>query len=246
MSNRFVTTFVGLALVFFVCRANGAVYDLKTQWSDAANPNGVWTYREGPNALPHVASWQSTLGGYTSAQPGWARSENGSDRIPFWHKSLGFENFAHDYQAGDIVVHTQDDSSGVGQGPANVIWTSPDATPAAAVTGGVWMGRDIGRSDHWALFKNSTLLTEGDIASGDAFSRAVPFNFAAGSGGAAAVNNIPIVAGDKLELRLTRTSAAGDFVGVNFTVTTGVPEPGAAGAALFGSLLLFSRSRTRA
>ena len=234
---------MGVGLVFFACRASGAVYDLKTQWSDAANPNGVWTYREGANALPHIASWQSALGGYTSAQPGWARSENGNDRLPFWNKSLGFEDFAHDYQAGDVVVHTTDPTNGVGQGSANVIWTSPDATPFAAITGGVWMGRDIGRSDHWALFKNSTLLTEGDIASGDPFSRAAPFSLAAGTGGAAAVSNIPIVAGDKLELRFTQTSGSGDFVGMNFTVTT-APEPGAAATiTLIVSSLMFLRRR---
>jgi hypothetical protein len=216
---------IGVLCVATSTHAIGAVYDLKADWSDAANPNSVWTYREGNNALPHVASWQSSLGGYTSPQPGWARSENGSDRVPFWHKSLGFENFVHDYQAGDIVVHTQDDANGIGQGPANVLWTSPGSGPVAAITGSVWMGRDIGRANHWALLKNSTILSQGDIASGDPYSRATPFNLAAGTGGPAALANIPISTGDTLQLRLTQTGGSGDFVGVNFTVTTGAPEP---------------------
>ena len=76
--------FVYLGLLAAAGSASAAVYDLKTDWSDAANANGVWTYREGNNALPHVASWQSSLGGYTSPQPGWAASENGNPRIPFW------------------------------------------------------------------------------------------------------------------------------------------------------------------
>jgi len=234
--------FVYLGLLAAAGSASAAVYDLKTDWSDAANANGVWTYREGNNALPHVASWQSSLGGYTSPQPGWAASENGNPRIPFWHKSIGAENFAHDYQAGDIVVHTQDDSSGVGQGPANVLWTNPGGSPVALVSGAVWMGRDIGRSNHWALLKNSTVLSEGDIASGDPFSRAVPFNLAAGTGGPAALANIPVAPGDTLQLRLTQTGGPGDFVGVNFTVTTGVPEPGTF-SLLGAGVFLFIRRR---
>ena len=38
-------------------------YDLATDWSDTNNPNGAWIYREGTNALPHVAAWQKVLGG---------------------------------------------------------------------------------------------------------------------------------------------------------------------------------------
>ena len=211
--------------------AQAGVYDLKSQWSDAANPNGVWTYREGSNALPHVASWQSTLGGWSTAQPGWAKSENGTDRIPFFFKSNGSETFARDFLAGDIVVHTTDSTNGVGNGKANFLWTSPE-TGTVDISGGVWMGRDIDRANHWSLEKNGTLLTGGDIASGDAFSRAAPFAFSAGSGGAAAVSNIPIVIGDQLTLTLSVVGSSGDFVGTNLTfTTTAVPEPAALGAA---------------
>ena len=219
-------------------------YDLKTEWSDAANPNGVWTYREGANALPHVASWQSTLGGWSVAQPGWAKSENGSDRLPFWFNSNGSETFAHDFLAGDIVVHTTDPANGVGSGVANVIWTSPDAG-TASITGGVWMGRDIGRANDWQILKNGAPLTGGSIFSGDAFSRATPFLLTAGSGGASAVTNIPIAVGDTLELRFTLagTSGSGDFVGTNFTVNTVVPEPGIMAIALIGAVPLLARRR---
>src|SRR5439155_8718349 len=96
--NRFpaVRSVFLVGLAWQICGevAQGQVYDLRTNWSDLANPNGVWTYREGSNALPHVASWQSSLGGWTSPQPGWARSENGNDRIPFWYRSNGTENFS--------------------------------------------------------------------------------------------------------------------------------------------------------
>jgi hypothetical protein len=195
-------------------------YDLKSQWSDTKNPNGAWTYREGNNALPHVAAWEQAHGSFTGSQSGWARSTDGTNRLPFWLKSSATPNFAHDWQVGDILVHTTDSTNGVGNGPANVIWTSP-AVGKITISGGVWMGRDIGRADHWSLLKNgSTVLTEGAIASGDAFSRANPFKFSAGSKGAAAVTNISVAKGDVIQLRLNvnKTGDSGDFVGVNLTI----------------------------
>src|SRR5882724_5676454 len=117
-------------------RAGAQTYDLRADWSDTANPHGPWSCNEGGNPLPHVDWWQHAIccgnGGWSAAQPGWARSESGTDRVPFWFKSRGVESptacgaaFTIDWVAGDVVVHTQDDSNGVGNGVANVTWTSP-------------------------------------------------------------------------------------------------------------------------
>jgi len=62
------------------------------------------------------------------------------------------------------------------------------------------MGRDIGRSNHWALYNNGVLFTQGDISSGDPYNRASPFNFANGSGGALVLQNIPMTVGSVFEL----------------------------------------------
>jgi hypothetical protein len=192
-------------------------YDLQTDWSDAANPNGVWAYREGSNNLPHVNSWQSTLGGWSTAQPAWSRSENGSNRLPVIFKSNGSETFAHDWIAGDIIVHSWDSSNGSGNGLANIVWTSPGAG-TIDITGSTWAGRDIGRSNQWNLYVNNSLVTFGSVASGDPYSRANPFNFAVGSGGAGVLNDVIVSAGDTVRFNVTATSPAGDFVGVNFQV----------------------------
>jgi hypothetical protein len=72
-----------------------------------------------------------------------------------------------------------------------------------------------------------TTVTEGGIASGDPFSRSTPFDFAAGSGGSAVLTSVPVSVGDEIVLHLERTSASGDYVGVQWTVTdvlTGGPE----------------------
>jgi len=48
----------------------GATYDLNADWSDSSNPNGVWTYREGTNALPHVTAWQGLSGDFVTRPTG--------------------------------------------------------------------------------------------------------------------------------------------------------------------------------
>jgi len=199
-------------------RAGTVVYDLKTDWSDGSNPNGRWTFRENTNALPHLDWWQRTLGGWCTAQPGWADSEDGNDRAPFWFRSVGSETFSNDLQPGDICAHTIDNNAGVGNGSTNVIWTSPlDGT--IDITGGVWMGVGLGRGNNWSLSLNGVLLTGGSIYYGDAYDRAGPFSFAAGSGGASACDDVAVAVGDILMLELVRTSTYGSLVGVNLTVT---------------------------
>jgi hypothetical protein len=200
-------------------------YDLASDWSDDLNPNGPWTYREGTNALPHVAWWQRTFGGFSGAQPAWARSEDGNDRAPAWYRSLDLEtSAATDLQAGDVVVHTNNDPGLTGNGAANVIWTSP-FTGTVDISGALWPGQNIGRSNDWFLYRNATLLTQGSLAEGGAFTRANPLALTAGSGGEAALRDVAVAAGDVVRLEFQKTSTFGDLVGVNFSVSAPVNAP---------------------
>ena len=193
-----------------------AIYDVRLDWSDTVNPNGVWSYNHGTTPLPYVANW--TLDSFSPPQGGWAEGST----VPFWFRSSSPPSSSYDWQIGDVVVHTQDDGHGAGHGPATVTWTSP-MDGVVDVAGGVWMGRDFGRSNHWSLFLNGVLISGGDIWTGDPYDRANPYDFAVGSGGAAALNDIPVVTGDVVALQITRTTSSGDYVGVNFTVTA-IPE----------------------
>lgn len=197
-------------------------YDLATDWSDANNPNGTWIYREGANALPHVAAWEMGTGSYSSPQPGWARSENGTDRIPFWYRSLGAETLVTDIQAGDVICHSTDGANGIGNGNGNVVWTSP-FDGKVDVSGAVWMGREIGRGNGWFVYHNATLLTQGQVASGDAFDRAHPMVLTSGTGGAAALQDIGVATGDLIRFELAKSSTFGDYTGVSLSVSQPVP-----------------------
>ncbi len=196
-------------------------FSLKGDWSDDANPNGTWTYREGTNALPSSASWLNTSGMFTGTQPAWARAASGNTLAPAWFKlSAALASpTSFDLKTDDVAALTTDATNGVGAGNANVAWKSP-FSGVVDVSGGVWMTRDIGNGNDWSLYLNSTLLTTGTIASGDAFNRDTPFKLTDGSGGADAVRYVKVQPDDEIRLEFAKTAAStsGDFVGTSFAV----------------------------
>lgn len=196
--------------------AQAQVFDLVADWSETANPNGAWTYMEGSSPLPHVDWWQRQLGGWTSAQPGWARSEDANTRLPFWFKSNGTEVFSPDFVAGDVVVHSTDDFNGAGAGVAAVEWRTPVAG-RIAISGGVWMGRDIGRANVIRLYTRGSLLRSGFISSGDAYSRDNPLLFADADGPGSLTDQL-IGCNQTVRLEIERASVPGDFVGIDLNI----------------------------
>jgi hypothetical protein len=199
----------------------GLVWDLQTGWSDTANPNGVWTYRESTNALPHTASWCSNQNAYVGVQPAWAY--NGANNfLPGWLKASVPTTFTKDYQIGDVVVHSTDSYNGVGHGVANVVWTSP-ISGYVTIVGGVWLARDIGRANYWELYYKNSLISTGYVYSGDSYCRTNPFNFSAGSGGPSALIRLAVTNGDQIQLNLVKKGALdADFVGVNLSIVQDV------------------------
>jgi hypothetical protein len=139
-----------------------------------------------------------------------------------------------DLQIGDVFMHSTDGANGGGHGVANVIWTSP-IDGFVDIAGNTWMTRDIGRSNQWTLSLNGVALSTGNISSGVPYSRADPFQFANGSGGSSVLTGIFVSVGDVIRLDISKTSGAGDFAGVNLSISE-VPIPSA--MWLFGSGLL--------
>jgi hypothetical protein len=192
------------------------IHDLQADWSDTANPNGPWTLRQGNTPLPHVNDWH--LAGWTTPQPGWARSENAGIGLPFFFKSVVTDADGHDWATGQIVVHSTDSVNGSGSGPANIRFVVPEPG-SLTIHGGVWIGREIGRSVSWTLFLNGTALTSGSVSSGDPYSSGNPLAFSAGSGGSAAVTDVHVSVNDSLVLRFNSDNPnAGDFVGIDLRV----------------------------
>ncbi|MDA1276791.1 MAG: immunoglobulin domain-containing protein [Verrucomicrobia bacterium] len=198
------------------------IYDLGSNWSDTANPNGVWSYNEGINPLPFAASWLGGTRTFAAPQPAWARSANGTGHIPAWFKSAASVSIAADWQAGDVVVHSTDVTNGPGQGIANVTWTSPlDGT--VEISGAAWLGRDVGRGNTWELYVRDNRITGGILSSTDLFTRDRPYDFAAGDAGPDSLRSIPVSMGDVIKLEVARTATAGEFSVLRFRInlTTG-------------------------
>jgi hypothetical protein len=188
------------------CTSAMTVYDLKRDWNDTVNPNGVWTYRAGTTLLhgqlgsPHTAS----------DQPVWMGPDN---YLPTWFKYIGSP--VGDLQTGDVCVHSANYDE---QGIANIVWTAPSAG-RINVSGAAWIAIDQGRSSVWSLWLNGNLLTSGEVASGDPYDRNSPFQFSTGSGGAGVLQGIAVAAGDQLMLQIRKeTGPYGTFVGVNWTI----------------------------
>lgn len=220
-----VKTLILAGIICSTMLSHAQTYDLKSDWSDASNPNSPWAY----------TSIGTPLSSTTRTSDAWSSPQTSWGDLPGWFRSNGTEQFTHDWLAGDIITHT---------GASEIRWTSP-LVGTINISGGAWAGRDIGRFNDWTISLNAVPLTSGTIGSDDPYNRNNPFAFSTGSGGLAAITAIPVGIGDVIELRLV-PQGTGDYAGVNFTIVT-VPEPTvfAYGGLGVVGLLIFRRKKAR-
>jgi hypothetical protein len=199
-------------------------WDLATDWSDAANPHGPWSYNAGANAIPTLQpDW---IG---AGNPMWAAAQTGFGHIPAWGRlGAGTAVFGPDATVGAILVHGNDPANGTDVDLANVTWTSP-VNSNLFVHGALWHTDDpnhAGRSADWRLWLNGILLDTGNLAHGDAFGPLSPRSFSL---------PIAVAAGDVVKLEFERTHAFGTYCCVQMAITKSSlylrsPVPGRAGA----------------
>jgi hypothetical protein len=210
---------IGLATLMLLCRGGHgqAIWDVVADWSDQANPNGPWRYCENANHLPHVAAWESQLNWQSFDQPGWAESENGNNRLPFWFRVVPENTPGVNWEPGDVIVHTTDGTNGVGNGDATLVWESP-VSGMVDIIGGLWFCRDIGRSVQWSLSLDGALLAAGSLWSGDPYDREHLQRLSDQEVEPGQLSALPVSVGQQLRLVLQTTSTWGDFVGVRLLV----------------------------
>jgi hypothetical protein len=193
-------------------------WDLRSDWSDTFNPNGPWEYRVGFSPPPAQAFHDPTC--WALQQPAWARSAAGNDRTPALFRDPG-PNVCNvlDLQPGDVAAYSDDPVIGVGGLPARFTWKSL-VDGQVAMTGAIWLGRDVGNNVDWAIEVEGTTVTFGTVITGDAFDRASPFFFEMGSAGYGALQRISVLTDDEITLVVQRgaTSPAGEIVGVEMTI----------------------------
>jgi hypothetical protein len=220
---RFRSLFAFAIGLFFVASGRaGTIYDLATQWSNTANPNGPWTYREGSSALALVTSYNfgGSIGGFTP-QAAWAPSNVGGEFLPVWLESSqtgtpsGFQAGA--VLPGDVIVHSTDSFNGSGQGIANVIWTAPSAG-TIDISGDIWWVRNLGRVNDFSISVGGAVVADGSISDGSSFTRSSPLAFTSGLLPGDSFSGIPVSAGEIVELAITNGSAAGEISGISLQI----------------------------
>jgi len=116
---------------------------------------------------------------------------------------------------GDVLV-----VPGIG---GNILWTAP-VSGTIDISGSMWSinsflcSGDRFSVPAWTLTQNGSSLSGGDVGVPfcyDGNPRGSPYDFSLGSGGAAALQNIPVAAGDQIVLAFSIPWA----VGLNFTIT---------------------------
>lgn len=192
----------------------GLIYDLSADWSDTANPNGVWSYNNsnGPITI-HQSDWAPAP--EWAGQDAWAVTATGRGHIVAWLKTDRTLSSPYDLAIGDVDTHTWDSFNGAnGTGNlSSVTWTAPVAG-IYDFSGNLWQGVHIGRSADAFVFVGGAPFTSVSLFDGDGYSRASPFTFGA--------TGVSLSAGDTIELRFVTTSQFGTHVGVNLTVSSSV------------------------
>jgi hypothetical protein len=222
MKRTWITLGIALLAVVFTAHA-ATVWDLRTEWSDTQNPNGVWSYNAGNTVLPWVQDLPHMSG---SSQGGWAVPKTGQTpaTLPFWFRFGGPPSSSFDFDVGDVVVHTTAEGSTTGE--ASIKWTSP-ITGVIDIEGSAWMDDYYPeRGNRWTLYVRGHVISTALLSATDPYSRTNRFDFSQGSGGSSALENIPVVAGDVVTLEFARTTRAGYFSGVDLTIRQQVvPRP---------------------
>jgi hypothetical protein len=221
--------------------SHAQLYNLADDWSDVSNPNGAWALYKAPGVLFNAVQpdWYNV--GTSPQQPAWADAP-GPDPFPpnplapMWAKAVGdvgalsgqaiYSGFV---DVGTVFMHSAE-AFRTGTDFSSVVWTSPRAG-TIHIDGGVWMTQAFQDRPHqWELRKNGAVLTGGPLTFGDGYDKDNPFLFAAGSGGASAID-LPVAADDEIELLIYKTGSfftPGTFVAVDLGIRL-VPEPNTLG-----------------
>jgi len=213
--SRMLAVAVGALVLLGTAAAQADLWDLSADWSNAANPNGPWSYRINGAVAPGPGTRGADSFGPPGAPPIWG--DNGS--YFGWSQDNGSGSGISSVPAGELLLG---DVYGHTAGMLEIRWTSPIAGPIH-VSGGAWAIRDIGRSNDWAVTLDGVTQVSGSVGSGDAFNRANPNSFDL---------DLNVAVGQFVSFLALPVDP--DYIAVDLTISSNpVPLPG---AVLLGAL----------
>ena len=226
------TAVVAIVLFAGAPSSQAAVYDLADDWSDASNPNGVWSLKKNHVDLFTINQPDYYQNG--TNQKAWADQPSALNaHVPVWVKRN---------EDGNINAHSAE-LDRTGSDYTAAVWTSPLAGQIL-MSGKLWTTRPGGRVVRWQLRVDGAVVSQGDLVANGTHDENTPFDLAAGSGGLGAlVQTVQI--GDEVELGLVSVSQSGDLgdvIGMDLTI---VPEPTTLAMMVLGTLKLLTRRRKR-
>lgn len=248
---------IGLPLATVPLTASVITYDLTVDEDANAgnlNPDGVWTFLSGASVLSHtsIPASGSCFSGYAGLSSVYALNNVAGNCIPAFAVATGTgPGSGADFQTGDVIVHSQDNTNGSGNGQAFVTWTAP-ADGTITIDGLIWYAHaGVSRSNDFILTLGASTLSSGTVAfnSATGFNRANALSFNGGG-------SFGVSAGDLVSLEILRSSGetGGSIAGIDLKVTettalSAVPEPSQIGIILLGGFAiagtLLRRSRPR-
>ena len=215
-----------LPLVTALCCAAAqaaTVYDLSGDFSNASNPNGVWSFTQGSTPLAHYASSTANTINPALANGYWGTGSNLNVNTPEVAKVTvdgstltgGYSDA--DFLTGDVILHSTNPGTGE---PLFINWTAP-AAGTIDVSGLTWYAHSpVTRSNDVLVTLGTDTLISGVLSnsSNNGRSNALSYSF----------SGLAVSAGTVLSVRYTPTSGQtfGSISGLSETVTfTASPVP---------------------
>lgn len=236
-----VNKMIGVVTFLTVSVASQAstTYDLATDFSDASNPNGVWSYNQGGAPITQTAP---TI--YLGDRIGWSYLAGLDGSVLQWLTTdyVGL----HDLKSGDITIHTLSRSLGGDTTFVGITWTSPSAG-LYSISGNAWDAQfGCCRDANWTLSIGGLLVAENNTGVNGLYRTDTAAQFNANLFPGMSLTSMNMTAGEQVTFLTQTTTLYGQYMGVNITVTA-VPIPSALWLFLSGLLgvLSFTRKKNR-
>jgi hypothetical protein len=198
------------------------VYDLSGDFSNASNPNGVWSFTQGSTPLAHYASSTANAINPALANGYWGTGNDLNVNTPEVAKVTvnGSTTGAYsdaDFLTGDVILHSPNPGAGA---PLFINWTAP-AAGTIDVSGLTWYAHSpVTRSNDVLVTLGNDTLTTGVLSNSSNNGRSNAFSYS--------FSGLAVSAGTVLSVRYTPTSGQtfGSIAGLSETVTfTASPVP---------------------
>ena len=190
------------------------VFNLTKDWSNTSNPNGAWSYNQNTTPISQFQTfwWGDSGWGYLWIGDGCILKAGNypAGQTDPWGNLIAP---AHDWKAGDVVLHALSLPYGGDTTFVNVTWTSP-GDGKIDLSGRAWDAEIFADRDvSWSLMVGSNTVAQCASVRG-IFRKDKSARFNSNRIGKRPLSGIPVTQGEVIEFQVAATTYYGQFVGV--------------------------------